>query len=321
MIKNNIVVFKSNLLLYPFGFYNNSVLCYFNSLIQTLLSCTSITEYLLNQEEKIEKNNFLKIYLQIIKKYINNDNSYSNYLVDNTNILLFNEFIKLIKNKNINFGYNQEDSGELLLLLLEMINDTYINHLFLHKYKCDIYCKNCKNIVNIESDSSILFKIGIEEIDNNYLQYTKDKELNNLNKYIRNNYSDLENYICNKCKNLNNNIKINRLLYVPTIIVINLNKYTNKFNYQYPLELQFLNNSLNNIYKYKLISTINHSGNNNFGHYVTKAIRKNHEFKNYNDNEYDIYLLNDTSYQKNNFKSDIDSYILFYHYIETIDNF
>ena len=73
--------------------------------------------------------------------------------------------------------------------------------------------------------------------------------------------------------------------------------------------------------KYKLISTINHSGSQNFGHYITKTIRKNHEYKHCTDKEFDIYLLNDTSYQKDNFKSDSNSYLLFYHYIETCDYF
>ena len=88
---SSLIEFKSNFLVYPFGLYNNSIICYFNSLIQTLLSCTSITEYLLYNEEKFKNNNFLKIYITILKKYIQSDN-HSNFLVDNNNLLLFNEF-------------------------------------------------------------------------------------------------------------------------------------------------------------------------------------------------------------------------------------
>lgn len=317
---NNLISLKQNFLVYPFGLYNNSVLCYFNSLLQTLLSCTSITEYLLRNEKELKNNKFLILYIQLIKKYINSDD-HSNYLVDNTNILLFNEFLIMIKLKKINFGYDQEDSGELLLLLLDIINNTYITNLFLHKYKCDIYCKNCKKINNIKSDISNIFEINLNDLNNKYLNYKIDKNLSNLNKYIRNNYSELENYTCSNCKNNNLNIKIHRLTLIPTILVINLNKYINKSNYQYPNELIFINKSSKTSYKYKLISTINHSGSQNFGHYITKTIRKNHEYKHYTDKEFDIYLLNDTSYQKDNFKSDANSYILFYHYVETNDYF
>lgn len=316
----NLISLKQNFLLYPFGLYNNSILCYFNSLLQTLLSCTSITEYLLRNEEELKNNKFLILYIKLIKKYINSEN-HSNYLVDNTNILLFNEFLTIIKSKKINFGYDQEDSGELLLLLLDIINNKYINDLFLHRYKCDIYCKQCKKLTNIQSDISSFFEININDLNNKFLNYNVDKHLSNLNKYIRNNYSELENYICSNCKYNNMNIKIHRLTLIPTILVINLNKYILKSNYQYPIELIFINKLSEYCYKYKLISTINHSGSQNFGHYITKTIRKNHEYKHCTDKEFDIYLLNDTSYQKDNFKSDSNSYLLFYHYIETCDYF
>jgi len=317
---HHLISFKPNLLLYPFGLYNNSVLCYFNSLLQTLLSCTSITEYLLRNETELKQNKFLSLYIQLIKKYINSDN-HSNYLVDNLNLILFNEFLAIIKLKKKKFGYDQEDSGELLILLLEIINDTYITNLFLHRYKCDIYCQNCKTITNIKSDISSFFEININDLNDKFLKYELDKNLSNLNKYIRNNYSELENYECSNCKYNNMNIKINRLTLVPTIIVINLNKYIQKYNYQYPIEMLFINKSFEKCYKYKLISIINHSGSQNFGHYITKTIRKNHEYKNFNNEEFDIYLLNDTSYQKDNFKSDSNTYLLFYHYIETTDYF
>lgn len=316
---NKLIQFKPNFLIYPFGLYNNSIICYFNSLLQSLFSCTSITEYLLHNENKFMNNNFIKIYIEIIKKYITIE-EYSNYLLENGNLLLFNEFLNIIKNKNIQFGYNQEDSGELLLLLLDIIKDPYINYLFNHKYKCDIYCKTCKKIIGIKEDESIQFEMDIEEINNNYLKYKTDSHLNNLNKYIRNNYSELIGFNCKYCKN-NNTIKINRLVTVPTIIIINLNKYNKKYDYKYPMELCFINQNLNNIYKYKLISTISHSGTMNYGHYISNAIRKNHEYKHSSDLLYDTFLLNDNSYQKSNFKSNNNTYILFYHYIETIENY
>ncbi len=314
-MNNNLIEFKKKYLLYPFGLYNNSIICYFNSLLQTLFSCTSITEYLLNNKDKFNSNRFISLYINIIEKYII-ENHKSNFLVDNLNLLLFNEFLKNIKQKNKKFGFDQEDSGELLVLLLEIINDKFINNLFLHKYKCNIYCKDCKNIIDITNDNNIFFELSISEINNNFLKFDVDKELDNLNKFIRNNYSDLSGYKCAKCKNTDC-IKINRLLLVPTIIVINLNKYTDKYNYQYPIELYFINKQLKTKYKYKLISTINHSGNQNFGHYIAKSIRKNHEYNNLLDKELDVYLLNDTSYQKDSFKSDTNSYLLFYHFIES----
>jgi ubiquitin C-terminal hydrolase len=316
-MNNTLIEYKINYLLYPFGLYNNSIICYFNSLIQSLFSCTSITEYLLHNEKKFNNNNFIKLYIELLKKYINLENQ-SDYLLENGNLILFNEFLNIIKNKNIKFGYNQEDSSELLILLLDIIKDTYINSLFMHKYKCDIYCKYCKKLIEIKEDESIQFEMNITEINNNYLKYQIDKKLHNLNKYIRNNYSNLSDYKCKNCNNIDM-IKINRLSLVPTIITIVLNKYQKKYEYEYPIELFFINNSINKCYKYKLISTINHSGTMNYGHYISKALRKNHKYNNNTDSLIEYYLLNDNSYEKTNMKSEINSYILFYHYIENID--
>lgn len=309
-MSETLIKFNNNVLLSPFGLYNNNIICYFNSLLQALYGCTSLTEYLINNKNKFNNNTFVKLYIEIIEQYIINNSNENN--VDKNNLMLFNEFLNLLKEKNIKFGYNQEDAGELLILLLEIINDKHIYNLFYHKYNCNIYCKNCKNNTSIANDISIQFEMDNLSINENYLSYKIDNNLHNLNKYIRNNYSDIKSYECIKCKT-NNNIKINRLSLIPTIIVINFNKYMNKIDINYPQELFFINKSINKKYFYKLVSSIHHSGNMNYGHYYTKSIRK------INSNNSNIYLINDTSYDISNFKPDNLTYILFYHYIESLE--
>lgn len=313
-----LISFNKNYILQPFGLYNNSVICYFNSLLQALFGCTSLTEYLIQNEEKFKNNNFVKLYINILKIYL--DKTDNSHKVDKNNLILFNEFLQLLKQKNIKFGYNQEDAGELLVLLLDLINDKHIYNLFYHKYRCDIYCKKCKNLLNIKNDISIQFEIDNKTINENFLSYKIDENLTNLNKYIRNNYSDLQSYTCSNCNITNQSIKISRLNLIPTIIVINLNKYITKTNYIYPNELYFINKQSNKKYYYKLISTIHHSGNMNYGHYYTKSIRYNIDLNNKTIND-NIYLLNDTSFDTNNFNPDNLTYILFYHYIESLDYF
>lgn len=317
---NNILIPYNNLyLLKPFGLYNSHILCYFNSLLQSLFSCTSLTEYLLNNEKKFLENNFMTLYINILKKYIIIDKQGNNTnLTESSNILMFNEFLIEIKNKNIKFGYNQEDSGELLVLLLDIINDNYIYNLFYNKYKCDIYCKNCKNIKNIKDDISVQFEVYDKIVNTNFLQSKVDANLHNLNKYIRNNYSEFNDYICENCENKGDCIKINRLLLVPTIITINFNKYLEKNKYMYPTEIYFINIKDNKKYNYKLVSTINHSGNMSSGHYISKGFRKKLQ-----DNilSNTVFKMNDSSYDEDSLIPEIDTYIIFYHYIDTVDYF
>ena len=316
---NTLIKHNENYLLIPFGLYNNNIICYFNSLLQSLYSCTSINEYLLNNENKFKNNRFMIIYISIIKNHIMIEKAKdNNYNTEQNNLILFNEFLMLVRGKNANFGYNQEDSGELLLLLLDIIDDKYIYNMFYNKYKCIIYCKQCKFIHNIPDDISVQFEIDVNTVNNKFLRSEIDKNLHNLNKYIRNNYSNCDNYVCKNCKKNNTSIKINRLILIPTIIVVNLNKYVEKINYNYPSEIFFINKDECKKYNYKLISTICHSGNTNFGHYVSNSIRKH--VKN-NEIATSVFELNDSSYKIHNFKPNDNSYILFYHYVNSVDYF
>lgn len=320
-MNKTLIKFNELYSLVPFGLCNNNnTICYFNALLQSLFSCTSINDYLLNNENKFSKNNFIKIYINIIKNFIilNKSREESIYTYEQSNLILFNEFLIMIKNKNIHFGYNQEDSGELLLLLLDIINDPYIYNLFYNKYKCDIYCRNCKNITSIKDDISVQFELTIDCIDINFLHSETNKNLHNLNQFIKNNYSECNDYKCSNCNRTGLCIKLNRLLLTPTIIVINFNKYKEKNRYLYPSELFFINEEYNKKFNYKLVSSIHHSGNTNFGHYITKSIRKtikNNEIIN------NVYKLNDLTYNLDSFKPDDDSYILFYHFVDSVDYF
>ncbi len=310
----DLIEFNSNLLPIPFGLYNNDVLCYFNSLIQCLLSCTCISEYVLLNEDKIRENKFLWIYTQLLKKYLNveetNKEKYKG--IEKINLLLFNEFSILLKNKNIEFGYSQEDCGELLILLLDMINDDYIYNLFYSKYQCDIYCKNCKHITSIKHDINIEFEIDVDNITRFYLNSEVDKNLSDLNKFIRNNYSNCDGYICKAC-NKNNIIKINRLKLIPTIITIVFNKYTEKKYFKYESELSFIDKIKNVKHNYILISSIHHDGNMNYGHYFIKTYRNDYEKK-----KNCIFEINDSIFEKSTFEPINNTYILFYHYNNTV---
>jgi hypothetical protein len=198
-------------------------------------------------------------------------------------------------------------------------NDYQNNNIDINiKYANDILYLFKFNLNNLIDGQYLDLLIDNKAINNNILSYKIDSNLHNLNKYIRNNYSEFSDYTCEKCNNKGNCIKINRLLLIPTIITINFNKYSEKNNYIYPTELFFINGKENKKYNYKLISTINHSGNTNSGHYISKGFRK----KLHNNNVSNVvYKMNDSSYNEDSLKPENDTYIIFYHYVETVDYF
>lgn len=271
--------------MYPVGFINTGTICYLNSLLQSLLGCDILNNFLLDNERAYLQNNILMIYLGIIKKTRNLEQE---GIILNDNI----EFLRsiIVKLNVNNFGYSQEDASECFLLFLRAIDDKKIDSLFNHIYKCDIVCLNCDKIQSIKNDISSQFNISIYD------------KITNIANHLRYNKTVLEGYNCTNCNNNTRMYKINRLIKLPPILIINFNKYYNKYETNYPESISFKNeNDDNSLIIYKLRSNITHFGNMGGGHYIAKSIRNGIP-----------YLFNDSHYSRSNMDTDQNSYILMY---------
>lgn len=317
-MSSSLIPYDNKFIPLPFGLNNTGVICYFNSLIQSLLSCSSLNQYLLlNENDFKRKNNILALlYIDLLKKNINNDNNKTVY--NSVNILhqLIIGYKRLNPNTG-NIGTGQEDMGEFLIFFIETIRNKYIEKLFVHKYQCDILCINCKNIKNIQDDISYQFEIPLDTEYSYELQYLNKEKVDtiNISNYIRNNISHISEGICEKC-NFKSLVKLNRLKYIPTILVINFNKYKHKKIFDFPKFIEYDNKSINKKYIYILISSTEQSGNQNSGHYIAKSTRK---YFDSNSIVNKTYKFNDISYQEHSIEPTINSYIIFYHYYNSID--
>jgi len=288
---SNINIFKPfnpNMLTKPFGLNNNGSLCYLNSIIQSLTSCTIFNEYMVvNRDNFVKKGN--KMAISFINIILNNNN-------ENENINILKEIIRLKRKENDKFNFlGQQDCSECISFIIESLDDNNILKMFYHKYQCDILCKNCNKMSNVQDDISYQFEIPM----NSNIQV--------LSKNLRLSISQLPGYKCEGCKNEGNVVKFNRLFYIPPIVVINLNKYFNKQLFHFKKILVFNHEELQQKYIYSLVSIIEHGGNADSGHYVSKSIKKN------NDNSYSTYLCNDSHFHNSNLEPSMNSYLLFYH--------
>lgn len=273
---------------HPVGFVNTGSLCYLNSLIQALLGCIPLNEYLIENEKDFRANKLINTYITILKK-INTLNDNDNIcLRDNIDLLKEILSIQQSKSQNANFGFSQEDASECFLLFLDSVNDKTIEKFFYHKYKCNIVCLDCNHNQQIENDTSC--------------QFTLNQFDNDLSNYLRFNKSKMESYKCKNCNSEENIYKSNILLEIPPIIIIALNKFTSKFNANYPDNIIFNPQSVDKKLEYKLISCIEHYGNMFSGHYICKSTRQDK-----------MYLFNDSTYTEIS-KLDINmtTYILVY---------
>lgn len=291
----------------PFGMKNNGNTCYFNSLIQSLLSCTAVTDFFLNKRYKFIRDDN-KVALEYINLININKSSRGSSIIDPKKLL--DSIISAVKIKypNKNFGNSrQEDSGELFTLFLDIIDDPELYKYFMYKYLVKIWCFDClKQIAETVDKSCIL------EVSYNLSGFTiknKDIKSNKFNTHLYQYMNILNDYTCPKCKNTNC-CKIYQLTTSPDILVIMFNKFYRKDIINFPNTIQFPKKNTQSMItesdkkhiNYKLVSIINHSGSQNGGHYWANCLR----------NE-SVYNLNDSNVSIGSFTPTRESYMLFYH--------
>lgn len=301
--------YDSTYALMPFGLRNTGVICYLNSFVQALMSCTSINKYFLNNEQRFieEKNDVAICYTNLIKQAITHKKTQDrgSFVLDP--VSLFNIIILKTREKypNKKFGMGQEDSGEGLHLFLDAIDDKTLYKLFMHQYIAKIWCLGCKNMISESIDDAVMLEV--------YQKYNPIKSDNITNQHPLNNHvfqylSPLPDYKClcgkQKC------CTTYQISSAPEIITIMFHKFHQKINLDFPEFMYFPSNK--GYLKYKIVAKIEHSGGTSGGHYWTHGLRTIGMRQS-------MVILNDTSCeQKGNVLPTANTYIIFYHYIEEI---
>lgn len=238
----------------PSGLYNTGSICYFNSLLQVLLSCTSLYDW---------KN----------KKQSDLGNEFRRLFVSDLDPNLSSKILKKIPK----FGNGQESASEALTLLLNNINDPELNNMFTHRFRYHTICLNCNYKTEELSDTSILLELfDVTTITPEIILYHTDT---------------LYDYTCDKCKK-KGIIRKSRLTMLPEIIVCLFNVYYKKIKHNFPELLIFP--GYNNKLQYNVVGQIEHSGSLHGGHYWSRALRENGLVYLFNDYSYNKSLFEPT---------------------------
>ena len=269
---------KFNYLFLPnkFELYNTGSLCYFNSLLQVLATCTSIYFIEFNDNNIIEK-----IFHEFIISVTDNK----------IDPLISSKMLKSLYNKNSIFGLGQESVSELFILLLNKINNKNLTELFMHRFRSRTKCNHCNFLSEEKKEYSTLFTMF--HIDND-----------NINEKTIMYYETIINdYKCEKCNKLGVTKKC-RLTMLPEIIFCIFNiYYEKKINY-FPSSLQFPSTNNSKI-EYTIIGQIEHEGSLSGGHYWAKVIRRD-----------GIFLCNDSILTNGHILSPSkNTYVIVYHLI------
>ena len=219
-----------------YGMKNNGNTCYFNSLIQSLLSCTAVTNFFLNKKNVYIRDNN-KVALEYIK-LINTIKCREETTIINPKQLL-DSIISAVKIKypNKDFGNSrQEDSGELFTLFLDIIDDPELYKYFMYKYLVKIWCFNCLKQITESVDKSCILEVSYNL--SGFTIENKDFKSNKFNTHLYQYMTILNDYICPKCKR-SNCCKIYQLTTSPDILVIMFNKFYKKDIINFSNTIQF----------------------------------------------------------------------------------
>jgi ubiquitin C-terminal hydrolase len=261
------------------GFINIGAICHFNSILQCLTSCTSLTKLFYEHEEIRNHNNLTRVYYQ----YLTSPDK------QKWSAVIWNCLITSLKNKS--FGSNQEDASETLHHIIDVFNRPEITSVFEHRSRYIVECENCKKTSEQPADENIVFNISLEDTKVYGTQ---------LSKLLSKDLSELDaDFKCPTCEVKGKCRRYRRLTMASDVIIILFRKYANKWNIDIPSTLELGN------FRYELIGICDHSGTMSSGHYTAKVLKRNGKF-----------LLNDTSVAPTNeIKSSTDTYLAVYHYV------
>lgn len=302
---------------HPFGLSNSGAICWFNSLLQSLLSCSSFNETLINNEHKYKSNRILSNYITILKHGLQSNQIRRFTGQNHAQIINIIRQQQAKSKSKVKFGSGQQDADEGLKLLIDAISDKTIVELFQIRYRGYIRCKSCDYRHQSRQDigdPNFTIEIAMDIFDD----IKEDKHADIIQKYVicHNEFID-GNYVCIQCNTKGNADKIAKLAMTPEVLILLFKKYTNqikgkkvvvqavKKDIKFPNRLEFNRGTL----KYNLVSQCEHSGGLGGGHYWAISQRKTKE------DELETFNLNDSSVGSATFGSTSNTYMLFYHYM------
>jgi ubiquitin C-terminal hydrolase len=171
-------------------------------------------------------------------------------------------------------GSVQHDSNEFMVYLInEMTDEKYdngmskiIKNICFGKYKQYIKCSVCKNInINYFKFLDVQLPIPAKQnpdLEDCFIHFAQNETLDDTNKWM-----------CDVCKKKVVAFKRMEIEYVPDIAIFTFNRFSGMHKNDKPIKI-YEHIELEEK-KLKLISTINHYGGVNGGHYVAHVSRNN----------------------------------------------
>ena len=242
----NLVTYNRQSALPAFGFINTGVTCYFNSVLQSLLSCTSFIEELMTNKnlptyqqnpvskytiEMIELGNILKLGNDEMSEY---DKSQILNKLAHLSPQIWKSMVRVIShtsgNPIENILQGQQCAREGFHLFMDSLDEFgNLQDLVIHRYKSLIHCFDCNSWVSDVDNIYSIFEVDPDlkttQLDK-FKHYEEKSDVVDMNKFLtkQTGYIDKD-YRCPKCQQKSEKYNMNCLVMVPEILVVLSKKY------------------------------------------------------------------------------------------------
>lgn len=267
--KNNKVVF---------GLQNTGAICYLNSALQALYSCSKFRKIVYSKTDETRNSKFnyaLKYLYKLNKQY---------------NLLILKELQQKVANTNVSFS-GQQCAMECINQILDNLDmNSKIQELFEIKYISLIYCSDCNNVIR-----------SIKPQRENVIRIEKEFQVS-----VQKNIAIID---CENCGSKNKKYRLDVLTKTSDIIIVQTKRFDNemrKLNHRIKYPQTFKVKQLEGkekVKKYEAVAQIIHVGSVGGGHYYGN-FKRNEEWYNINDSNVSSGSFND--------KENFETYIMIY---------
>lgn len=276
--------YDATLALPAFGLRNSGAICYFNSMLQCFVGCTSVLRAFERVPDLQTRNDLCTAVWRMI------EGARAGKPVSQFSTVIWTAFIRMLKELKMEhsekvvgtaLGDGMECANEGFVKFLEAFDAPEILELFQHRYKTIMHCTACN--VTRETQNNAGETIYDENVfcEFSIAEFQADGSLQNMI-FRRTTAQEVDDYRCSSCGNRTKHLRTERLTFTPEVIVTLFKKQKydekrgravyDKWAADAPAQLTIPGRT--SPITYRLIGLNEHSGNMEGGHYWAHTLRR-----------------------------------------------